>query len=367
MLVLKTSCKVNMKIIQMLPSLAYGDAIGNDVLALRDALLSAGYTTEIFALAIDSRLPKGIAKLVKDYKDSEKNILIYHLAIGCELNQLLKNLKAKVVVIYHNITPPEFWQSYNSEVANVCSRGLKEVKELSDVPQLCFADSGFNKKDLINFGFKCPIEILPILIAFEDYKKEPNKKIIAGYDDSEFTNIIFTGRIAPNKKQEDIIAAFYYYKNYINPKSRLFFIGAYSNNDVYYNKLRTYVEELEIEDVYFTGHIKFEDILAYYRIADVFLCLSEHEGFCVPLVEAMYFRVPIIAFNSSAIGETLGESGFLLDEKDPRIVAEAIHRVMSDQELRDTIVENEKIRLRYFDNIKIKGLFLTYLREYFEL
>ena len=336
-------------------------------MALRDALLSAGYTTEIYANFIDERLPKGIAKNIDKYKDSAKNILIFHLAIGSDLNPFLKNVKAKIIIIYHNITPPEFWKNYNYDAEELCRRGLEEAEELAEVPELCFADSEFNKNDLIKMGYQCPIEVLPILIAFEDYRKEPNKNIINKFKDNEFINIIFTGRIVPNKKQEDIITSFYYYKNYINPKSRLFIIGSHNQNDVYYHKLKNYVEELELEDVYFTGHIKFDEILAYYQIADVFLCLSEHEGFCVPLVEAMYFNVPIIAYESSAVGETLGGSGFLLKEKDPKIVAEAIHRVVSDQALRDVIVENEKIRLKYFDNIQIKEQFLIYLREYFGL
>lgn len=112
------------------------------------------------------------------------------------------------------------------------------------------------------------------------------------YKDDGYTNFIFVGRVAPNKKQEDVIRAFYCYKKYCNPKSRLFIVGSYNGMERYYHRLRRYVGALELDNVVFTGHIPFAQILAYYHLADLFLCMSDHEGFCVPLVEAMYFNLP---------------------------------------------------------------------------
>lgn len=355
-----------MRIVQILPTLAFGDAIGNDVLALHEALISEGYSAEIYAENIDRRLPKGIAKKIDRYKDRKDNIVLFHLSIGSRLAEKIQSLDATVIVIYHNVTPPVFWKDFSVAAAELCEYGVKCVKSMANKPKLCLADSEFNKKDLVELGYKCSIEVLPILIAFRDYEKKANEKIIRKYSDDGYVNIVFTGRIAPNKKQEDLIASFYYYKNYINPKSRLFIVGSFQKQDVYYNKLKKYVEELELRDVIFSGHVPFDEILAYYQIADLFLCLSEHEGFCVPLVEAMYFGVPIIAYDSTAVGETLGGSGLLLQDKSPKVVAEAIHKVMSDQQLRKTIIDNEKIRLSAFDNEKIKKRFLDILENYIE-
>ena len=199
-------------------------------------------------------------------------------------------------------------------------------------------------------GYSCSIDILPILIPFQDYEKKPDQKIIRTYTQDGYTNILFTGRIAPNKKQEDIIRIFYFYKKRYNCKSRLFLVGSYGGMERYYQRLQDYVDMLHLEDVYFTGHIRFEEILAYYKIADAFVCMSEHEGFCVPLVEAMYFGVPILAYDSSAVADTLGGSGFLTDTKDPLVNAGVLDRILRDEDLQKSILAKEKERLRDFEN-----------------
>lgn len=355
-----------MKIVQILPTLAYGDAIGNNVLALQEALKSAGYVTEIYAENIDKRLQHGIARNISKYKDNAENLVIFHLSIGTELIDKVLEYKASVIIVYHNVTPSVFWKGFSGHSEMLCEYGIACVKKMASKPVFCLADSEFNKQDLLALGYRCPIDVLPILIAFDDYAKQPRNEIVRKYSDDGYANILFTGRIAPNKKQEDLITSFYYYKNYINPKSRLIIAGAYQKTDIYYNKLKRYVEEMELSDVIFTGHIPFDEILAYYRIADVFLCLSEHEGFCVPLVEAMYFGVPIIAYNSTAVGETLGGSGLLLESKEPQLVAEALNRIITDEYLRTDLVYNEKIRLRYFDNDRIREQFLYIVKNYIE-
>ena len=345
---------------QILPTFSYGDAIGNDVLALKKVLSELNEESYIYAENIDSRLSKE-AKDYTKYKDGD--VVIFHASIGSNVQEVFTKAKAKKWMVYHNITPYNFFVGYSPLYTRECRKGIGEIKNLKDVPDLCICDSNFNKQDLINMGYTCPIEVLPILIKFEDFEKEPNQEVIDKYSDG-YTNIVFTGRVAPNKKHEDLIASFYEYKKYINPKSRLILVGSYGEEDLYMKHLKKYVEKLGIEDVIFTGHIPFADILAYYRVADVFLCLSEHEGFCVPLVEAMYFDVPIIAYDACAVGETLGGSGLLLKEKDPKTVAEAINLVVSNQELRETILENQRERLKDFSYNKVKQQFIEIINKY---
>ena len=238
------------------------------------------------------------------------------------------------------MTPPHFFKGFNSDAEKACADGLRATRYLAKKTDLCIVDSAFNKMDLLAMGYDCPMEVLPILIAFDDYKKEPDKKVIKAYDD-DWVNVVFTGRVAPNKCPEDIIAAFYYYKKNIQPKSRLFLVGRYDGVPAYKAQL-----------------------LAYYHIADVFVCLSEHEGFCVPLVEAMYFGVPIIAYDSTAIGDTLGGSGLLLQDKSPAVVGEAIHLVTESKELRNQLVKGEKERLKDFYHDKIKKDFLEIMKKF---
>ena len=350
-----------MKIVQMLPTLAYGDAIGNNVIAIYGALKSAGYDTAIYADVIDKRIPSRTAEKIKRFKDSPDTVVLYHLSTGSKLNDYIKSFKAKIVIIYHNVTPPEFWHKYDYGQEKRCSEGVDSVRSLASTPEYCVAVSEFNKKDLIRLGYTCPVDVLPILIKFSDYDKKPNSDTVAKFSDG-YVNIVFTGRVAPNKKQEDLITAFYYYHSFVNPRSRLIIAGSYKSSDIYYRKLKAYTDAIGLEDVIFTGHIPFDQILAIYKTASVFVCLSEHEGFCVPLVEAMYFDIPIIAFDSTAIGETLGGSGILLNDKDPKIVSEAINLVMTDDELRQKIIAGEKDRLKYFDNSRIKDQLIALLK-----
>jgi glycosyltransferase involved in cell wall biosynthesis len=355
-----------MKIIQMLPTMAYGDAIGNHTLALNQMIKNMGYNTEIYAEAVDQRLPSGIAKEVKKMHEvNDEDVVLYHLSTGSELNYYFGNLKCRKIVEYHNITPPSFFSRYNSRARINAQKGIEQARWLANKVDYCLADSDFNRTELKKMGYEQRIDVAPILIPFSDYEKKPSEVVFEKYNDGKI-NILFTGRIAPNKKQEDIIEAFYYYKRNINANSRLIFVGSYNGMERYYNMLTGYAEELNLKDVEFTGHIPFNEILAYYKIADVFVCMSEHEGFCVPLVEAMKFEIPILAFANSAIPETMGNGGILLKEKEPKITAEWIDQLTKSSELCDKIRKNQRQRLTDFQYDKIAGIYERHLKKFIE-
>ena len=141
-------------------------------------------------------------------------------------------------------------------------------------------------------------------------------------------------------------------------------VGSYQGMENYYDRLQTYVQALGLSDVIFTGHIKFAEILAYYRAANVFLCMSEHEGFCVPLVEAMHFQVPVIAYDTSAIADTLGGSGSLLQSNDPLEAAMVIDRLVTDEELQKQVIAGQNRRLADFQYEKVRELFISQLRSF---
>ena len=356
-----------MKIVQMLTALAYGDAIGNDTLAIKELLIDLGYETTIYAEFVDPKISIN-HEVVPAFPlpELEKNdILIYHLSTGTKLNHELHKLKCKKVVVYHNVTPPCYFLDYSRLLFDLCQAALGEVKQLSETFDHGLADSYFNKSDLINYGYKCPISVRPILIPFNDYDKTPNEIVIKKYNDNK-TNILFLGRIAPNKKQEDVISAFYFYKKYYNEDARLFLVGSYEDMEVYKNRLDEYVKKLEVDDVIFTGKISFDEILAYYKIANIFLCMSEHEGFCVPLVEAMYFEVPIIAYAAAAIPETLGNSGVLLEKKDHLLTAGIMDKLIKDSTLRQKVIENQNKRLNDFNYGNVSSLLKGSIKKIIE-
>lgn len=354
-----------MRIFQLLPVIAFGDAVGNDTRALKDALAEAGYETEIYADVVDGRLPRGTAKRYDMMPKVEADdVIIYHLSTGHKMNYSLEKYPCRKIIMYHNVTPEKYFDGYNRDGYENCRQGIRAAKLMKDVAEFCFADSEYNKQELISYGYKCNIEVLPILIPFEDYAKEPNKKTVKKFSDGR-TNILFTGRIVPNKKQDDLITAFYYYNKYINKNSRLILAGSYAGMERYKSQLEKYAAALGLEnDVFFSGMSKFNDILAYYRVADVFLSMSEHEGFCVPLVEAMYFNIPIIARDTSAIAGTLGGSGILLPDNNPMVAAEMINRVVTDQQLKNAVIKNQQIRLKDFDNKKIQKQFLESMERF---
>lgn len=293
--------------------------MGNDTLAIKDLLGQMGYDTAIYAENIDSRLPAGTARYVSDLPQlAPEDVILYHGSTGTDLNSRLPELGGRKVMIYHNITPPQFFRPYSQGAMDLTARGIDGITRLADKLDYCIAVSEFNKRDLLRMGYTCPIDVCPILIPFEDYAKAPDRAVLRRYSGDGYVNILFVGRIAPNKRQEDVIRAFYFYRKFFQPKSRLFLVGAYGGMESYYQRLTAYVECLGLTDsVIFPGHIKFNAILAYYKLADVFLCMSEHEGFCVPLTEAMYFDVPIVARAAAAIPDTLGGGGILVRDNDP--------------------------------------------------
>ncbi len=339
-----------MRIVQLLPTISYGDAVGNDAIAIKKLIQEMGYETQIYAENIDQRLPAGMAIPFDKLPNlSNDDILLYHGSTGTDLNDKLPELGGRKMMIYHNITPPQYFRPYSSSAEALTARGLDGISRLAETMEYCIADSEFNKKDLLRMGYTCPINVCPILIPFSDYERAPSQKVLQKYQDDGVKNLLFVGRIAPNKKQENVIRAFYFYHKYYNPDSRLFLVGSWNGMERYYERLCDYVEALGLtEHVIFTGHIRFDEILAYYHLADVFLCMSEHEGFCVPLVEAMYFQVPIVAYSCAAVPDTLGGSGILLDSKESMPAAAAIHEVLTSAVLRQKILKTQAERLAAF-------------------
>lgn len=353
-----------MRIIQLLSTINYGDAVSNNALALHALLCRKGYRAEIFAAACGKNISAGIVKSVEKLQVQSEDVLIYHFCIGHILNRQFAEYRCRRVLIYHNVTPPKFYRGINSAWEQSCLAGVRDIQFLVDKVEYCLADSEFNKTDLLKLGFRCRIDVLPPVTPFEDYDKKKDEGIVSKYSDGK-TNILFVGRIAPNKKFEDIIEAFAYYKKYFDEGARLFLVGNYTGMERYYEKLKYYVEFLKVTDVFFTGHMKFEEILAYYGIADVFVCMSEHEGFCVPLVEAMYLQVPIIAYDSCAVSNTLGNGGLLLQEKKPLETAALIQKIVMDLDLRKSILDGACEQLKKFKTKKIEEQFLEYM-QFFE-
>ena len=349
-----------MRICQLLPTLSAGDAVGNEARAIRDLLAGAGYETGIYAEKVDPLLPAGTGYPMGQMPElTDGDILLYHLSTGTRLNRLLPKLGGRKVIRYHNITPPEFFRHYSPRAYRRGKAGYEEMRFLADKTGYVIAVSGYNREQLRENGYTCPIDVCPLLISFSDYDTAPDPKVTAAYGEDDWTNLLFVGRIVPNKKQEDVIRAYACYRRRYNPKSRLILAGSARGMERYEGRLRSYVKTLGVEDgVIFTGYCSFEEILAWYRAADAFVCMSGHEGFCVPLAEAMYFGVPIVAYRTAAVPETAGNGALLLDSRDPETAAAAIHRTLTDGALKAYLLaEQEKQLAQYsYDNVRKRML-----------
>ena len=353
-----------MKVYHIVPTLQHGDAVSNDARALNAILVELGWNSRIYVARTIAAFEQRIALSI-DHMPATKpeDILIYHLSTGDNMNDRVAEMPGHLLVIYHNITPPKFFAPYDQWAATRTAQGYAQACRLAQKAEYCLADSNYNASELRRLGYTCPIDVLPILIPFEDYNKAPDAKVIEKYKDGR-TNLVFVGRVAPNKRQEDVIRAFDCYKKNYDPTARLFLVGGFARGDAYYRALRAYCRKLGVRDVIFPGHIRFEEILAYYTVADLFLCMSDHEGFCVPLVEAMHFHLPIVAKDTTAIADTMGAGGVLLPDSDPLLAAAAIHRVLEDAGLKASLLAAQQQRLCDFGYETVAQQFCTKFQHF---
>jgi L-malate glycosyltransferase len=325
---------------QVLATLGYGDAIGHEVLGIQRALRQAGYESDIFVETADRRLES----LTRDYRElvdasRPDNLLLHHFSIGSKASRTAYAVPDRMALIYHNITPPEYFVGLHRTLARQCFRGRRELQAYVDRCDLALGDSEFNRQDLEALGFP-RTDVLPVVPDFSHLDDPPNRFVADQFDD-EWTNVLFVGRVIANKKIDDLIRYFHAYQSKFNPRSRLLIVGVFSLFERYMAALNHLVEELGVRDVHFVGHVTDAELVAYYEVADLFLCASEHEGFCVPLVEAFYKQIPVLAYAATAVPATMDGGGVLFDEKDPLYVAGLMDGILTNAKLQDELLERQ--------------------------
>lgn len=322
---------------QVLASLAYGDAIGHEVLGIQRVLRAAGYESEIFVEGADPRLKHRTVSYVELAAASHPdNILIHHFSIGSRASRIAYALPDRMVLVYHNITPPEYFIGIHPLLVQQCFLGRRELALFAPRCDLALGDSEFNRQELEAAGFR-DTAVLPVVPDFSHLSGPPNDIGARVFDDG-WVNLLFVGRIIPNKKIDDLIRWFHAYNRWFNPRSRLLLVGSHGGFELYAAMLHQLVATLHTPNVHFLGHVSNEELAAYYQVADVFVCASEHEGFCVPIVEAFHMGVPVVAYAAAAVPSTMDGAGVLLTDKDPVRVAAVINEVVTDDELYDRIV-----------------------------
>lgn len=317
-----------MRIVQILPDFSSGDAIGNHVRLLNQQLEKCGYDTLVVAGHIAAGL-QASAIPFQQYKSRNDDIVIYHYSTYSKLNRAVTRLNNKLITNYHNITPGSYFRPYSKHMGRILDKARDDMQYLARASAAIIGDSTYNVAEFRKLIKEVPLTAIPICIDFSEYEQAPDTTVMSGTLGR--TNILFVGRIAPNKCQERCIEDFAYYNSNFENKAHLYLVGNDRGSENYKNRLTDFIDKNEIKNVHFTGHISFAQMLAYYRTASIFLCESMHEGFCVPLIESMYFGIPIIARNTTAISETLGNGGILLNSESPREVASVIDGLLRDK------------------------------------
>ncbi len=352
-----------MRIDQWVPAFHRGDAIGDEAACLRDFFRQQGFVSDIYCLDRDEGLEAESRPFDRFQPGEPNDVVILHFALPSPLSYSLLRVPCRRVVIHHNVTAPEFFVGFSQEMVRLASLGRKELRQLAPFVDLGLADSEFNRRELESFGFR-RTAVLPLFVDFRRYAKPINQFVYRLYRD-ERTNLVFVGRVVPNKKIEDLIKVTFYYKKYISPLVRLVVAGKNSSLPKYYESLVRLVDDfyLKPEEVVFTGHIPDEDLFAIYRAADVFISMSEHEGFCLPLLESMMFDVPVVAYAAGAVPSTLDGAGVLLQEKKVAEIAELLAILTQDSRLRAKVIASQKERLARFRSFPREEYLLSLLAE----
>ena len=347
---------------QILATLGFGDAIGNEVLGINRALRAAGFESEIIVETADPKLED----LTVDYRDmidavTADDLLIHHFSLGSRASRTAYALPARMILVYHNITPPEYFLGVHDQLVRQCYHGRRELLAYRRRVDLALGDSEFNRQELADAGFE-PTAVLPVVPDFSHLTLAPDPRILAEFDD-DWTNILFVGRLIPNKRPDQLIRFFHAYKTLFNPRSRLIIAGSYGGFDMYLAQLHHLAASLGVTDLHLLGQVSNEELTALYDTADLFLCASEHEGFCVPLIEAFYKGVPVLAYAATAVPATMDGGGVLYKSRDPRRVAALMHELLSDADLDDRVLAAQDAALARLRARDFPGLVVRYVND----
>lgn len=323
-----------------------GDAISHEALLIRRLARARGLASEIWC--DPTRVPPERRGEIRDLARARvelgpDDVVLLHLSIGSPANDVFATLPVRRAILYHNITPPHWFRGLRDSIARQLALGLAQARALAGAAEVVLADSSFNAAELRAMGYP-RVEVFPLALDFEQILTPPDPRRLAEWRDGR-PNVLFVGRGAPNKRIEDLLATVHYLQRYVEPAARLLHVGSWAGTELYLGRLRAKVREWDLRDVVFTGALPPSALSAAYAAAGVFLCMSEHEGFCAPLIEAMVHDVPVVAFAAGAVEETLGGAGVLVREKRFDLLAELIGRILRDTPLRTGIVERQRRRV----------------------
>lgn len=344
-----------MRVNQWIPAAHRGDAIGDSARRVRGFLREMGHESEIYALTIDEDM-RGEARPFDHPAARAGDVTVFHFAVPSPMSAAFAGLPRGRVLQYHNVTPAHFFAPYEPGIFRIAALGRREVAGLAPSADLALGDSEYNRRELERMGFR-RTAVMPIAVDPGRITKAPRHPELDRLLGDGLTNFLFVGRIVPNKRIEDIIRLAEQFKRYIDAQYRFIFVGRNDGVPRYYAALRALIVRYEMlpERFLFPGVVPDVELAAYYRSASVYLSMSEHEGFCVPLVEAMAADVPVLAYASTAVPETLGGAGVTFEVKDMEHVAELLGQLAFDADLRTGVIARQRQRLADFSGDAVRA------------
>ncbi|MCZ8156619.1 MAG: glycosyltransferase family 4 protein [Leptospira sp.] len=338
----------NIRILQFSAGFQLGDAISQEMLEIQKMLKENGIDSELFSENIHKSDRSYVSKFNKA-RIKKDDVFVYHHSIHSEVLPFILKYPNKKILIYHNVTPSNFFEPYDLKFSYLLQEGRNDLSIIKEFFDYFLAVSEFNRLELLNLGIS-NVALFPLHLSFSKWKSiQSSPKSV-----SNKVQFLFVGRIAPNKKQDDLIRFAKIWKSKTNIPFQFNLIG-YSNPNQ-----QAYLEELEFmirtynleENVKFVSSVNDSILSKYYMESDFFISMSEHEGFCVPLMEAMFFKLPVIAYDAGAVSETLGGSGILFNSKNFEAIADRVIDLLQNPFERNRLIENQSIRLKNFLNTK---------------
>ncbi len=348
---------------QWVPAAHRGDAIGDSARRVRQMLRNAGHTSDLFALTMDDEL-RGDVRSFSEPAARRGDVTIFHFALPSPMTEAFAALDGARVLQYHNITPARFFAPYDAGLFRLAALGREELRSLAGRVDLALGDSDFNRRELEELGF-ARTGVMPIAVNLERITAAPRRPALETILGDGLINMLFVGRIVPNKRIEDHIRLAELYKRYVDSYYRFIFVGRCDGLPRYYAQVRALIAEFKMlpDRFWFTGPVPDDDLAAFYRWADVYVSLSEHEGFCVPLLEAMAADVPVLAYAAGAVPETLGGAGMLFEPKDLELAAEMLGTLVYDRPVRDRVIAGQRRRLQDFSPARIEASLMRALQQ----
>jgi len=335
---------------QWVPAAHKGDAIGDSARRVRDLLRAMGHESELYALTIDDALKHEVRPFT-DRRATRGDLTIFHYALPSPMTAAFASLGSGRVLQYHNVTPAAYFAPYDPALFRLASLGRAELTTLVGRVDVALGDSEYNRQELEHLGFG-PTGVFPIAVDTSRLMRAAPHAALDRILDDGLVNFLFVGRIAPNKKIEDHIKLAEVYKRYVDAYYRFIFVGRYDVVPGYYATIRALMSEFRLlnDRFIFTGPVPDDELAVYYAHAAVYVSLSEHEGFCVPLVEAMATDVPVLAYATAAVPDTLGSAGVQFAPKDLEQAAELLGALAFDDDLRARVLAGQRRRLADFSD-----------------